>query len=108
MAGALVVAGVVLIVVLPVVVITLTAAQQAEDAFSDLRTTFQSRGLSGVIAELPPPLPALAEQIIEHLPKPPLGGTNAARLDAAADFHHGRYQRAGTVRLLKANGKPRR
>ena len=69
LAATLVLAGVILTVVLPVATVTLVAAQQAEETFSSMRNTFQSSGLKGVIAELPPPLPTLAREIVERLPQ---------------------------------------
>ena len=69
LAGGLVVVGVIMIIVLPVVFTTLAAAQQAQDVFSSVRTTFQSKGIKGVIEELPPALQGLVNAGIEHLPR---------------------------------------
>jgi len=60
---------VVFALVLPLAGIALAVAQQADDAFRPIRTAFQARGLNGVLAGLPAPLPELARQAIDYLPR---------------------------------------
>jgi predicted PurR-regulated permease PerM len=69
LAGALFVALVVFALVLPVVGLTLAVAQQAEDAFQPIRTSFQQGGMNGVIDSLPAPLPVLARDAMARLPR---------------------------------------
>lgn len=69
LAGAVFVAAVVFALVLPVVGVVLAVAQQADDAFRPLRATFQEKGLDGVIDGLPQPLPVLARDVMNRLPR---------------------------------------
>lgn len=68
-AGALFLAIVIFVLVLPVSAVILTVAQQADDAFQPLKTTFQSKGIYGVIDSLPAPLPVLGREIMARLPR---------------------------------------
>lgn len=68
-AAALVVTAVVFALVLPFSAIVLAIAQQADDAFRPIRTTFQAEGLNGVLDGLPQPLPEIARQAIDYLPR---------------------------------------
>jgi len=69
LAGALFVSAVVFALVLPVLGVVLSVAQQADDAFRPMRATFQEKGLNGVIDGLPTPLPALAREVVTRLPR---------------------------------------
>lgn len=69
MAAVLVVTAVVFALVLPLAGVALAVAQQADDAFRPIRTTFQAEGLNGVLDDLPAPLPKLARQAIDYLPR---------------------------------------
>jgi predicted PurR-regulated permease PerM len=69
LAAAFFVAAVGVTFVLPLAGIVLAVAQQAEDALGQLRTTFQTRGLAGVLEGLPQPLPVLAREVLNHLPR---------------------------------------
>lgn len=68
-AGALFLALVIFALVLPVSGVVLTVAQQADDAFLPLKTTFQTKGIYGVIDSLPAPLPTLGREIMARLPR---------------------------------------
>ncbi len=69
LAGAIFVTAVVFALVLPVVGLILAVAQQADDAFQPMRATFQEKGINGVIAGLPEPLPMLAREVMKRLPR---------------------------------------
>lgn len=69
LAGAVFLALVVFALVLPVSGVVLTVAQQADEAFLPLKTTFQTDGIYGVIDSLPAPLPTLAREIMARLPR---------------------------------------
>lgn len=69
LAGALFLAIVIFALVLPVSAVILTVAQQADDAFQPLKTTFQAQGIYGVIDSLPAPLPVLGREIMARLPR---------------------------------------
>lgn len=69
LAGGLFVAGVVFALVLPIGGIIMAVAQQADDAFQAMRTTFQADGVDGLIDELPGQLPAMARDAMSRLPR---------------------------------------
>lgn len=69
LAGGLFVTAVVFAVVLPIAGLIFAVAQQADDAFRPMRAAFQEKGVSGFIDGLPDPLPYLAREIMNRLPR---------------------------------------
>ena len=60
--------GVLLIVVLPVTMISVTVAREVTDGIAYLRTTLRSEGVEGLVRDLPGPLQALARRALGELP----------------------------------------
>jgi predicted PurR-regulated permease PerM len=67
-AGAVFVVGIVFALVLPVVGIILNVVQQADDAVRPISAAFKEKGMDGVIADLPQPLPMIAKEVSSRLP----------------------------------------
>lgn len=91
LAAALVTMGVTLLLGLPVVGLTLTFAQQSVGAVAQLRTTLQSKGVAGVVDDLPTPLRDAAREVIARLPRrekqvEELAGDQTGRLAGAVGY----------------------
>lgn len=91
LAAALVTMGVTLLLGLPVVGLTLTFAKQSVDAVAQLRTTLQSKGVAGVVDDLPAPLRDAAREVIARLPRrekqvEELAGDQTGRLAGAIGY----------------------
>jgi predicted PurR-regulated permease PerM len=60
--------GVLLIVVLPLTLISVTVAREVPDRIAYVRTTLRSEGVDGLVRDLPGPLQALARRALGELP----------------------------------------
>jgi len=91
LAAALVTAAVTLLLALPMIGLTLTFAQQSVEAVSEIRTTWQNKGVAGVVGELPAPLRDAARQVIARLPRrekqvEELAGDQTGRMAGAVGY----------------------
>jgi predicted PurR-regulated permease PerM len=68
LSAALTTIGVLLVVVLPLAMISVTVARQATDGVAYLRNTLRSEGVEGIVRDLPGPLQALARRLLNEVP----------------------------------------
>jgi predicted PurR-regulated permease PerM len=68
LAAALTTVGMILVVVLPVTLISITVAREARDGAAYVRRTLRSEGVEGLVQDLPRPLQALARRALGELP----------------------------------------
>jgi predicted PurR-regulated permease PerM len=68
LAAALTTVGIVLVVVLPLTLISVTVAREARDGAAYVRKTLRSEGVEGLVQDLPLPLQALARRALAELP----------------------------------------
>ncbi|HVQ75881.1 MAG TPA: AI-2E family transporter [Candidatus Binatia bacterium] len=60
--------GMILVVVLPLALISVTVAREARDGAAYVRKTLRSEGVEGLVRDLPLPLQALARRALSELP----------------------------------------
>ena len=68
LAAALTMIAVLLVVVLPMTMISVTVAREATDGIAYVRDTLRSEGVEGLVRDLPGPLQALARRALGELP----------------------------------------
>jgi predicted PurR-regulated permease PerM len=68
-ASGVIVAGVILLVLGPIIGLSAFVYREASAGFKFVNVTFQSEGVQGLLGKLPAPLRNLGEKIIEQLPK---------------------------------------
>jgi predicted PurR-regulated permease PerM len=68
LAAALTTIGVLLVVVLPVTMISVTVTREIGDGVAYVRNTLRSEGVEGLVRDLPAPLQALARRALNELP----------------------------------------
>jgi predicted PurR-regulated permease PerM len=70
-AAGLTTVGVVLVVVLPVALISVTVAREIRNGVAYVRNTLRSEGVEGLVQDLPGPMQALARRALGELPADP-------------------------------------
>jgi predicted PurR-regulated permease PerM len=68
LAAALSTIGMILVVVLPLTLVSVTVAREARDGAAYVRRTLRSEGVEGLVRDLPRPLQALARRALGELP----------------------------------------
>ena len=68
LAAALATIGILLVVVLPLTLISVTVTREIRDGVAYVRNTLRSEGVDGLIRDLPGPLQALARRALSELP----------------------------------------
>jgi predicted PurR-regulated permease PerM len=77
-AGGLVIAGVLVLVLAPLVALTVHVVSEAGDALRYVTTTLRSEGVEGLLRDLPGPLERAARAVLERVPHEPGEGYGGA------------------------------
>jgi predicted PurR-regulated permease PerM len=78
-AAGLTTVGIVLVVVLPLALISVTVARELRDGVAYVRNTLRSEGVEGLVQDLPGPMQALARRALGELPADQGGLTDLAQ-----------------------------